>query len=163
MLGSNAKTHNDIKMIVQNILDVNADFTAEDTIASVEVTRNVLERLHQLAMFEINVEVLAKSEHEDAQQKKLFVVLNTVNKSIERGDLNSRESIMHRYGALLNLEYKNDKFVDSSIIELMLYLDPVDEQQNKSWWQRFCGMFKRKPKAVEVEQTTITDTGILTN
>ena len=163
MLGSNAKTHNDIKVIVQNILDINAGFTAEDTIASVEVTRNVLERLHQLAMFEINVDVLAKSEHEDAQRKKLFVVLNTVNKSIERGDLNSRESIMHRYGASLNLEYINDKFIDASIIELMLYLDPVDEQQNKGWWQRFCGFFKRKPKVEETKPTRITDKGMLTN
>ena len=100
MLGSNVKTHQDIKTIVNNVLDISSGLSPEDVIQSTQVVERTLKRLHQVAMFEIELDALAKEQHDNALKKHFLVVANTVNKGIGRENLNARVLIPYLQGSL---------------------------------------------------------------
>lgn len=150
MLGSNVKTHQDIKTIVNNVLDISSGLSPEDVIQSTQVVERTLKRLHQVAMFEIELDVLAKEQHDNALKKHFLVVANTVNKGIGRENLNARESIQSRYGATVrNFEETSAAEHEALLTELLLLLDPIDESKSAgNWWSRFVAKFKSKDKQV---------------
>lgn len=150
MLGSNVKTHQDIKTIVNNVLELTSGFTPEDVIQSTTIVERTLKRLYQIAMFEIELDALAKAPHEDPVKKNFLVVLNTVNQGISRENINARESIQSRYGATArNFEETSAAEHEALLTELLLLLDPIDESKSAgNWWSRFVAKFKSKDKQV---------------
>lgn len=155
MLGSNVKTHQDIKTIVNNVLDISSGLSPEDVIQSTQVVERTLKRLHQVAMFEIELDVLAKEQHDNALKKHFLVVANTVNKGIGRENLNARESIQARYGAAVrDFNSVSGGEIQALLTELLLLLDPIDDSKVAgNWWTRFIAKFKSKP----VKKETVED------
>ncbi len=121
MLGSNVKTHQDIKTIVNNVLDISSGLSPEDVIQSTQVVERTLKRLHQVAMFEIELDALAKEQHDNALKKQFLAVANTVNKDIGRDNLNARENIHARYGVVVrDFNSVSDGEIQALLTELLL-------------------------------------------